>query len=144
MLVHQSVNFQFFWHGFPVSLLSFIQATGGSTATGGTGKVPAFDKASGTGKGAPLDKASGTGTGAPLDKASGTTAEALDKACEQTGHEPVRAKWWWWKPSHRCLSATKKWVAKGLILKNIRTFHNAWTGGLGQSVVHFDQVVDGF
>ena len=58
--------------------------TGGSTATGGTGKVPAFDKASGTGKGAPLDKASGTGTGAPLDKASGTTAEALDKACEQT------------------------------------------------------------
>jgi len=54
--------------------------SGGSTATGGTGKVPAFDKASGTGKGAPLDKASGTGTGAPLDKASGTTAEALDKA----------------------------------------------------------------
>ena len=69
----------------------FIQVTGGSTATGGTGK--AFDKASGTGKGAPLDKASGTGTGAPLDKASGTTAEALDKACQQTGHhQPVGAQ----------------------------------------------------
>ena len=94
MLVHQSVYSQFFWHGFPVSLSPFIQATGGSTATGGTGKVPAFDKASGTGKGAPLDKASGTGTGAPLDKASGTTAEALDKACEQTAG------------ASRCLSAT--------------------------------------
>ena len=77
-----------FFFDFPL-----IQVTGGSTATGGTGKVPAFDKASGTGKGAPLDKASGTGTGAPLDKASGTTAEAFDKACQQTGHhQPVGAQ----------------------------------------------------